>query len=174
MSTRSKTPTYQKSKIEKQKVELIDVAEELEKILSKLNNQSDINNTVKQLQDILLDIYTIINENQKNSSKVNIIKVNKKDSEEKKDNEENKNLSVDLKDKENNRYNDANEIIENNAGNIVNLDKEQLKENHKQEQHNFTNSCNNLLFLNNNKKITNSIFNKELIFKKETDKNGNR
>ena len=114
MSTRSKTPTYQKSKIEKQKVELIDVAEELEKILSKLNNQSDINNTVKQLQDILLDIYTIINENQKNSSKVNIIKVNKKDSEEKKDNEENKNLSVDLKDKENNRYNDANEIIENN------------------------------------------------------------
>ena len=152
MSTRSKTPTYQKSKIEKQKVELIDVAEELEKILSKLNNQSDINNTVKQLQDILLDIYTIINENQKNSSKVNLIKVNKKDSEKKKDNEENKNLSVDLKDKENNRYNDANEIIENNAGNIVNLDKEQLKENHKQEQHNL------IVYL-----IKNSFLKKKLI-----------
>ena len=64
-------------------ISLLEVAEHLEKILSNLNNKSNIEQISKQLKDILLDIYTIININTKNNNKIeNENRVNKREFEE--------------------------------------------------------------------------------------------
>ena len=60
-----------------EEVTLLNVAENLEKLVSNLDSKSDINKVIIQLKDILLDIYKIINDNKKICVKIeNGIKVN--------------------------------------------------------------------------------------------------
>ena len=81
---RPKTPKGNKIKpkficIKEKEVTLLDIAEDLEKLVSNLNIKSDINSVIIKLKYILLDIYKIINDSKKISTKIeNGIKGNKK------------------------------------------------------------------------------------------------
>ena len=67
MSARFKSNIFEKEK----GVTLLQIAEELEKLVSKLNNnKTDLNQAVGQLKSILLSIYRIINENEKVSIRI--------------------------------------------------------------------------------------------------------
>ena len=130
-------------------VTLLEVAEKLEKIVFNLNNKSDIDLTSKKLKDILLDIYIIIN--QKHSNKIekeikidiNNLKINAKEVEDKKDIKEKREDSKDIsKDNIN-----INHDLNNNTNKVVNLNKEELISTHKFEPYNFSNSCNNLVYI---------------------------
>ena len=62
-----------------------------------------------------------------------------------------------------------------NRSKVVNLNKEELISNNKLEPYNFTNSCNNLIFIQKKKEKKDTPFhNNEIITKIETYKNGNR
>lgn len=66
LSSRFKSNIFEKEK----GVTLLQIAEELEKLVSKMNNKkTDLNSAVGQLKSILLSIYRIINENEKVSIK---------------------------------------------------------------------------------------------------------
>ena len=81
---RPKTPKGNKIKSKfickkEKEVTLLEVAEDLEKLVSNLNIKSDINSVIIKLKYILLDIYKIINDSKKISTKIeNGIKGNKK------------------------------------------------------------------------------------------------
>ena len=149
MSARFKSNIFEKEK----GLTLLQIAEELEKLVSKLNNnKTDLNQAVGQLKSILLSIYRIINENEKVSIKIESNeeqlkkKVQELQDEIKKDKKEIDSMKEEKsKDTSKDTSQEAPKIELNLNNNVVNLDKEELKNNLKLEQYNFTNSCNNLI-----------------------------
>jgi ABC-type transporter Mla subunit MlaD len=154
MSARFKSNIFEKEK----GVTLLQIAEELENLVSKLNNnKTDLNHTVGQLKNIILSIYRIINENEKVPIKIKSNeeelrkKVQELEEEIKRDKKEIDSMKEHKsKDTSKDASQEAPKLNLNlNNNNVVNLNKEELLNNLKLEQYNFTNSCNNLIYYQN-------------------------
>lgn len=182
LSSRFKSNIFEKEK----GVTLLQIAEELEKLVSKMNNKkTDLNSAVGQLKSILLSIYRIINENEKVSIKTGnheeeLKKVQELQEEIKRDKKEIDSMKEEKsKDTSKDTSQEAPKVELNLNNNVVNLNKEELLNNLKLEQYNFTNSCNNLIYYQNKEAQKNNVFNDTGYIQKlkhirtETDMKGN-
>jgi len=152
-----------KEPIQKEKeITLVDIANYLSETIRKLDPISDIRKEVINLKEILVDLYKIINDNEKSSKKSDIKSENS--FEKNSDNIGHVNTSG----------NHDNSLNRSKLG-ILEINKEKIKKGFEAEQRNFTNSCNNLIFIQKKKNDKEFPFeNQELTYKIETYKNGNR